>query len=355
MTRTQLAAAVALAAGGLASPVFAAGSSVQLYGLIDLGVSHFSNGSAGETKMSTGGESGSRIGVRGREALGGGVQAFFQVETGFCANGSPDKSGYCSGGSFMGRTSQLGLKGPLGTLQMGRMYTLAFHDQVAVDPFHYGTMGDIANIGLAGSYSTVPPRFSQAVEYVTPRFGPWSAAAEYQFGAGEKFPAGTSTTGGYDLHLGYRSGPGFANLDYLRVNKSTGGAVSRHAMLSGGYDFGPATLTAMLARNHPDDGLGDDLRVELLGLAVPVGRGDVLASYTRLSDQTLADHGARKFAVGYTYAFSRNVNLYASYATIRNDSGVFHAVNDSSNNSDLPAGADGATSTGFDLGLRTKF
>lgn len=145
---------------------------MQLYGLIDLGVSHFSNGSAGETKMSTGGESGSRIGVRGREALGGGVQAFFQVETGFCANGSPDKSGYCSGGSFMGRTSQLGLKGPLGTLQMGRMYTLAFHDQVAVDPFHYGTMGDIANIGLAGSYSTVPPRFSQAVEYVTPSSAP---------------------------------------------------------------------------------------------------------------------------------------------------------------------------------------
>ena len=353
MTRTKL--AIALAAGAISLPAFATGSNVQLYGLIDLAVSHFTNGSASETKMSTGGESGSRIGVRGQEALGGGVKAFFDVETGFCANGSPDKSGYCSGGSFMGRTSQLGLAGPLGTLQMGRMYTLAFHDQVAVDPFHYGTMGDISNIGLAGSYSTVPPRFSQAVEYAMPSFGPFSAAVEYQFGAGEKFPAGTSTTGGYDLHAGWRSGPGFVNLDYLRVNKSTGGAVSRHAMLSGGYDFGPAKLTAMLARNHPDDGLGDDLRVELLGLSVPVGRGDVLASYTRLSDQTLDDHGASKIAVGYTYAFSRTVNLYASYASIRNDSGVFHAVNDSSNNNDLPAAPGGSSSSGFDLGLRTKF
>ena len=84
-----------------------AADTVQLYGIIDLGVAHFNNDGAGSvTKLGTGGQSGSRIGLKGTEDLGGGLSAFFQAETGFCANGG--------GGSKPGGASPTGALGGAG-------------------------------------------------------------------------------------------------------------------------------------------------------------------------------------------------------------------------------------------------
>ncbi|MBU6511981.1 MAG: porin, partial [Betaproteobacteria bacterium] len=105
--------------GAFSGAALADGSNVQLYGLIDLGVTHFTGGADGNvTQLSSGVQSGSRIGVKGTEDLGGGLSTIFDVETGFCANGNTGAAGssaYCTGGpggpGFMGRQAWVGLKG----------------------------------------------------------------------------------------------------------------------------------------------------------------------------------------------------------------------------------------------------
>ena len=344
-----------------------AADTVQLYGIIDLGVAHYSNGNGSVTKLGTGIQSGSRIGLKGSEDLGGGLTAVFQAETGFCANGgssaastggSVNTSGsqYCTGGGFMGRTSMIGLKGGFGTVAAGRMYTFTFNDQAAVDPFGYGLTGTISNIGTIGA----PARASQVLAYVSPNFAGFNFGAAYVFGDGLGLTTATTsqTTGAYNLHGGYNNGPLMVGLDYMRVNYSNGNAAAKHTMLVGTYDLGVAKLAAMYAQNKLSAMTGADagkLQAWMLGATVPVGPGAILASYTQSKNKDVAHTTSKQIAVGYTYALSKRTNLYTSYAHISNGSATFAAVGDATGNNDAPAGGLGMSSSGFALGIRHQF
>ena len=110
---------LALAVFGAFSGAAFAQSNVQLYGIIDLGVTHFTGlkpasgtGTVSSTGLSSGAQSPSRIGVKGTEDLGGGLKVFFTAETGFCSAGTnsaalttagANPSNFCSGGGFMQR------------------------------------------------------------------------------------------------------------------------------------------------------------------------------------------------------------------------------------------------------------
>jgi predicted porin len=365
---------IALAVFGAFTGVASAADSVQLYGIIDLGVAHYSNGNGSVTKLGTGIQSGSRIGLKGTEDLGGGLSAFFQAETGFCANGGTNTSpggnvGFCTGGNgglggggggFMQRTSMVGLKGGFGTVVAGRIYTLTFNDQAAVDPFGYGLTGTISNIGIIGA----PARVSQTVAYVSPNFSGFSVAGAYVFGDGMNGaltpPAGSTykTTGAYNLHAGYNNGPIMVGLDYLRANYFNGNPVMKHTMLVGTYDLGVAKLAGMYAQNQlglATGASGGKLQAIMLGVTVPVGPGAILASYTQSKDKNVANSTSKQIAVGYTYALSKRTNLYTSYAHIANGSATFAAVQDATGNNDAPAGGLGMSSSGFALGIRHQF
>ncbi|MBN2692892.1 MAG: porin, partial [Burkholderiaceae bacterium] len=90
---------IALAVVGAFSGSAFAADSVQLYGLIDMGVGHFTGiapsnntsaapgSTASYTGLMSGVVAGSRIGLKGTEDLGGGLKAIFKAETGFCPAG----------------------------------------------------------------------------------------------------------------------------------------------------------------------------------------------------------------------------------------------------------------------------
>lgn len=346
-----------------------AADNVQLYGIIDLGVAHYSNGNGSVTKLGTGIQSGSRIGLKGTEDLGGGLKAMFQVETGFCANGSGGAnasgstpgSSTCTGGGLFGRTSMVGLQGDFGTVAAGRMYTFTFNDQAAVDPFGYGLTGTISNVGTIGA----PARASQMLAYMSPNFSGFNFGAGYVFGDGLGLTTATSTqtTGAYNLHAGYDNGPIMVGLDYLRANYNNGNAAAKHTMLVGTYDFGIAKLAAMYAQNQLgllSGGNGDKLKSFMLGATVPVGPGAILASYTQAKDDNLPNSTSKQYAIGYTYALSKRTNLYTSYAHISNQSGgsvcgALCQVGDATGNNSAPMGVAGNSSNGFALGIRHKF
>ncbi|MHB1666546.1 porin, partial [Thiomonas sp.] len=366
---------LALAVLGAFSGAAFAQSSVQLYGIIDLGVAHYSNGNSSVTKLGTGIQAGSRIGIKGTEDLGGGLSAFFDAETGFCANGgtyasAPGNVGFCTGGNlgygggggFMQRQAFAGLKGNFGAVSFGRQYTLTFLDQANIDPFGYGMTGTISNIGLIGA----PARASQSIIYQSPNFSGFNVAGLYVFGDGMSSggaltpPAGSTynTTGQYNLHGGYNNGPIMVGVDYLRENWYNGNAAAKHTMIVGSYDFGVAKLAGMYAQNQQGTVAGtsgDKLDVWMLGATVPVGPGSILASYTAEKDKTTAGLGAKQYAIGYTYSLSKRTNLYTSYAHISNDTGAAFTVQDATGNNDALVAGTGFTSSGFALGIRHQF
>lgn len=117
-------------------PVVAgAQSNVTIYGLIDLTVRHSTNaGSTGANAVSDGAYTGSRLGFRGTEDLGGGMRAFFTLEQGLAPNTGMLQQATTTaglgqsattGGRAWGRESLVGLATPYGTVALGRQYTVA--------------------------------------------------------------------------------------------------------------------------------------------------------------------------------------------------------------------------------------
>lgn len=132
----QLAAA-ALLLPCVAAPVHAQqADGLTLYGLYDAAVRHSDkvNATGGrQTVMEDGIITGTRLGFRGRESLGGGLAAVFTAEagidpsTGLSLQGTAtaDYGQVASTTRFFGREVHVGLRAPWGGVSLGRQYTLA--------------------------------------------------------------------------------------------------------------------------------------------------------------------------------------------------------------------------------------
>ena len=110
-------AGLALGASAACAPALAhAQSSVTLYGILDAGITFVNNtGGAHVWKFDDGISYGNRIGFRGVEDLGGGLQAVFVLESGFRLGTGQ----YLFGGAEFGRQAYVGLKNAWGTLSFG--------------------------------------------------------------------------------------------------------------------------------------------------------------------------------------------------------------------------------------------
>ncbi|WP_028210302.1 porin [Paraburkholderia mimosarum] len=124
MNKALLAVCAAAATPALAQ----AQSSVTLYGIIDEGISYFSNAATANASGGVAGHSAvrllsgviqqSRWGLRGTEDLGGGLKTIFVLENGFDA--STGKA--AQGGLLFGKKAYVGMASPYGTLTLGRQY-----------------------------------------------------------------------------------------------------------------------------------------------------------------------------------------------------------------------------------------
>lgn len=230
----------------LANVAQAQEASVTLYGVIDLAIGNVkeslstnSNFPAtvipGTSKTSTsvnhsvtgmfnGGISDSRWGLRGSEDLGGGMKAFFQLESGFDANSgalnsaaaalsqnTSTKSGTASAtsaldGQLFNRMAFVGISdASLGSLTVGRNTNAIFDLAVGYDPLQdaqllspLGFSGAIGGGGGVSDYS----RLDNSIKYK-------NKISNVNFGVLYKFGgyAGNSAAGsGYTLSAGYEAG-----------------------------------------------------------------------------------------------------------------------------------------------------
>jgi predicted porin len=172
-------------------------SSVTLYGIVDTGVeyvSHANTKGEGIVRMpSITGSVPSRWGLRGREDLGGGYSAVFQLENGFNVRGGDAGQG----GRLFGRQAWVGLSGPFGTLSLGRQNTMTFYSLLENDiigPSIYG-------IGSLDSY--LPnARSDNTVAYLG-KFSGFTFGGTYSFG---RDSTGTGNSPGQGTCAGQAAG-----------------------------------------------------------------------------------------------------------------------------------------------------
>jgi len=120
----------------------AAQSNVQVYGIIDAAVEHYTNADANGGSVTRlpslgGGMFPSRIGFRGTEDLGDGLKAIFALEDGF----AEDTGALGQGNRLFGRQAWVGLAGQWGQVTIGRNYnmmTTSTYDFDLIGPSQYG-------------------------------------------------------------------------------------------------------------------------------------------------------------------------------------------------------------------------
>ncbi|MDR6475767.1 putative porin [Burkholderia sp. OAS925] len=177
-------------------------SSVTLYGILDEGLMYSSNVNGGKRVYmdALGGIHGSRWGFVGKEDLGGGLQAIFQLESGINLN----NGAFGQGGTAFGRQAYVGLNSQqYGSLTFGRQYDMIFYFPEAltaaglIGSVVFGHPGDLDN--TANSV-----RLNNAIRYMSPKLGGFSFGGEYSVGG---VPGNTTANSGYSVGAGYSYGP----------------------------------------------------------------------------------------------------------------------------------------------------
>jgi len=350
MKKSLLALAVLGAFAGVAS----AQTNVTIYGVVDAGV-RYEKGISGTTddatwKLQSGQQSGSRLGFKGTEDLGGGLSAIFTLENGF----NVDDGTLGQGNRLFGRQAWVGLNGGFGSVKLGRQQTPLYYALNAVDPFGINLAGNAQSFFGYGLYGADPlSRTDNTINYTTTNFGGFTGTVSYGFGeeAGDSSVRRQIAAG-----LSYVNGPLNVQFAYHKANDATltiaalGGAPAgvtadlRTAFIGATYDFGVAKAHFAFADSEADAGVAVDNRNYLIGLSAPVGVGTVMASYNRNDVRDVDDGVTNHYAIGYSHPLSKRTNLYTSFGYTRNDDDVR-----------LNAFANGESSRLFNVGVRHTF
>lgn len=325
---------------------------VTLYGIVDVGVqwnkkfASDSNRQESVWSVDSGYQSGSRVGLRGAEALGGGLNAIFALEGGIDTSTGESTQG----GLLFGRQAWVGVQGGWGTLVAGRIPTPssgtgAYDMWAAVDPFGAGF-----GVNQTGSTFIAANALRQdnSALYVTPALGGFTGAAGYSFNrsGSESAPQG-SNSNAVNLAASFSTGAFYGVVTYDMLGYPDGGSAASNAgnpdekllQLGATFDLKVVKLHAAWASQSdisavragvsiaPASGVAAyDNQAWMLGVSVPFGRSALLASYQVADADSVryaTTSGTANFepdydvwGLGYTYKFSDRTNLYAGYGRV---------------------------------------
>lgn len=349
MMKKILAAAIVSA---FAAPAFAATANVDVYGNIHMSVDVLDDGTDSATNVSS---NASSLGFKGAEDLGGGLSAIWQVET--------TLGGERRGSSFTtARDTFVGLKGAFGTTRLGYFDTPTKQLSRKLDLFN-NKIGDSRNFlrfnGTTGaSGNSWEERFDNGIRYDTPSFSGLSASAHYSTNFDGTGVTTTNDNDAYSLGVNYANGPLFLGATYQQNNLTTGTGDESNWRLGAGFNMGDLKLVALYSKSEDQRGSsGADRDVWGVGAGYKLGNGEIKAQYYKASDEdgSVAETGAKMFAVGYDYNLSKRTTAYVAYAKTKNDSGAAFSVMSGGGHGDNLSIAAGQDPDAFSLGMIHKF
>jgi GBP family porin len=346
----KIGAALAAATVGLAGSAHAQQAStanVQLYGRLDLSANAIKY-SGGPNRQTLSSDT-SLFGFRGVEDLGGGLSAYFKLESGI----SPDLGAQGNATRLFNRESLVGLRDErFGAIQLGSQWTPILWLSSATDPFGRAMTGAQFTLfqGLAARGYT--NQFSNAVQYITPKLAGFTGRLMVSA------PEGTlnkNRAAGIDYSVDRL----YAGLVYQSEQtdgttlgiRSIGATRSNTLALGASYRMDVAKLFGYAQTNHVSG--QPNATGYMAGATVPVGQGEfrVSAMHTNRSN---AD--ASLFAVGYAYFLSKRTMLYTSAARLDNKGASRYAMWPSSQDVGAAgAPAAGQDVTGVQFGMRHLF
>jgi predicted porin len=375
-------------AGALAAPAVAL-AQVEVYGFVNMSVGKvkYSEPTQNGAAIGVGSVSkwdvmshASNYGIRGRESLGGGQTAWFQIE-----QNAPIERSNNVAITPASRNSAVGLQGGWGNLFMGQ-WTTPWADLDAL--WGIGTVGGLGpitsligrrettgaapNPNCANAHNSPTPgtcdavesgggvghafwrRISQSVFYQSPVMGGFQVKAAYQTNEGKS----VMTTGGavaadpsmWSVSAQWagmggrlRIGAAFDSHKQFTSNAGTDDGFR----VTGGWNFGFADIglawEQMSYKTHAGDCDAEQMGI---GIAIPIGQGSIRGSYAVAKDiegaftgaaapaggfgagscgaaptATLnsSDNGAKTWNIGYEHRFSKRTSVGFGYAAIDND------------------------------------
>lgn len=334
-------------------------SSVTLYGIVDTAIIYGNNESTGTAgvgrsgvEMDSGGISGTRFGFRGKEDLGGGLAAIFDLEDGFSsANGKLSNSG-----DLFGRQAFVGLSSnEYGTITLGRRYAFMSEYVSPLSAEGIGWAGNLGDHPFDNDDMIRHQSIQNSVRFDSLNYKGLSVGSMYAFSnkAGE-----FSNDRFYSFGAKYANGPLSFAAAFEQINRSAGaanvntsGAVTNtdsDAVITGGrqqiwgagvnYAFGKSTVGFVWTHSSTDDVtsvfqsgsltplVGDSLRFDNFEIN---GRYFVTSKFSLAAAYTLTDG---HFDAGTTnlspkwheaiaqadYSFSKRTDVYAEslYQTV---------------------------------------
>ena len=302
------------------------------------------------------GDNGSFVGFKGREDLGNGLKAVWQVEQKLRLDGSADGDG----AKWATRNSFVGLSGGFGTLRLGNLGTYLKDDMQKVDPWAYG---DGVNGLSILSTNWLDDYVRNAIRYDSPALGGFKLTALYGVDEVRHYVAegkrrvnqGISSLGlgyeyeGFFIDAGYVK---FAGADLEAVPGGTvlggGKRASHYWRLETGYDAGKLSLALAYGRNKIYDPSKNLMRkfsgpLEKIGMLEPenslstteaaitiaysFGAFTPRISYARIwgmreempheeIKEAKIEEKIAQYVVGLDYALSKRTLAHASYGLV---------------------------------------
>ncbi|MFZ6648054.1 porin [Undibacterium sp. TJN25] len=336
-------------------------SNIGIYGFLKVDAESVSGSSGHIGRVSN---NLSVLGFRGKEDLGDGMEAFFQLESNvFVDTGT--------GGEFT-RNTGVGLRGRYGQILGGIWESpYRFVSVYAIDPFTAGIFA--SNSILGNGFSTAgngvaPASFDRRqknlLQYFSPAWNGWNARIATS--AREEKTAATNPglvsalltyeQGSLYLAYGYEQ-----HTEYFAANTRDAGH-----KLGAAYNIGNTRLRFAWEKLRYEPTATTHLGRDAWQLAATheIGVHIFRASYVRAMNASGnaaagvggtgkpgGESGARQYAVGYGYNLSKRTELWAAYTRINNDK---YAVYNLSGNP-VPGLAAGQDPSGFGLGITHKF
>lgn len=317
-------------------------SSVTLYGLLDAYVSVGKGARGTQYLLESGGMSGSRLGFRGSEDLGGGLKAIFQIESGI----NIDTGTVGQGNTMWGRQAYVGLSSAtLGTVSLGRQYNPQFVTVDAFDPFGTG-FGSVANQGI---FTLPNVRTNNSLVYKSPSLYGLTATAMGSLSEGTNVAPGVGNQGkSYDVDVTYAAGPlSIAGNYYHKFAVPTSSVAAQIWLAAASYDFGVAKISGEYQRvKNPSQlrNVRDDRDEWLIGAKIPLGAGVISVGGGQGWFRDVGGTTTTQYSAGYDYFLSKRTDVYVIGTYIDNSINTY-TINGVTYNG--PITSNGATGAGI--------
>jgi len=332
-------------------------SSVTVSGRVAGGLEQYRLSGKGSATMVS--ENASRLIFSGTEDLGGGLKAFFQIDSRFRlddANSSAIGSG----------NTGVGLQGAFGKLTLGRwdlhyVEGTSLERQKAVSNQTWSTHGLLAQVN--GNVIAFASRANNVLKYDSPKLNGFNATLVYSSnpaGSDGNVNADADKGGAYQAAARYQNGPWDAGLSYWHYDiegvTNAGDQRSTRGWLGYRFPFGLSIgLVVDQSKRRPALNAAFQRRTAVaLPITYAFGPHAVHFHYARAGNiNNTSNTSAKQWMLGYDFALSKRTTLGANYIRLDNASAAsydFKAVSPAANQT-----ANGEDARQFYLGIRHDF